>query len=209
MSSATREVRLSGELGRQFGRIHRLAVDTPAEAVRALCVLLDGFRSFVEESTERGVGYKVLVGERQVKDPDTEFRIHSGYDTSFTIAPVIQGSKNALGTILTGAALIALGVATGGAGLTLGAAWDGGFATTVGYFASTIGMSLVLGGVSQMLAPSPSKGDPGERPENKPSHVFNGPVNTFAQGQSVPICYGRMIVGSAVISAGISVGDIS
>ena len=34
-------------------------------------------------------------------------------------------------------------------------------------------------------------------------HNFNGPVNTTAQGNPVPVIYGEMIVGSATISAGI------
>jgi len=40
------------------------------------------------------------------------------------------------------------------------------------------------------------------------SYVFNGAVNTTAQGHPVPVGYGRMIVGSAVISAGIDVDEI-
>ena len=38
---------------------------------------------------------------------------------------------------------------------------------------------------------------------NTPSYLFNGAVNTTAQGHPVPIGYGRLIVGSAVISASI------
>lgn len=34
-----RDIHLHGALGRRFGRHHRLAVATPAEAVRALCDL--------------------------------------------------------------------------------------------------------------------------------------------------------------------------
>ncbi len=55
----------------------------------------------------------------------------------------------------------------------------------------------------------PKAQDPAEKPDNQPSYVFNGPVNTTAQGQPVPIGYGRLIVGGAVISAGISIDDIS
>ena len=34
-----RKIRLKGELGKRFGKVHKLAVKTPAEAIRALCVL--------------------------------------------------------------------------------------------------------------------------------------------------------------------------
>jgi predicted phage tail protein len=53
-----------------------------------------------------------------------------------------------------------------------------------------------------MLAPQPKTPGTPDRPENKPSYVFDGPINTAAQGNPVPVCYGRLIVGSQVISAG-------
>ena len=40
------------------------------------------------------------------------------------------------------------------------------------------------------------------------SYTFSGPVNTTAQGQPVPVGYGRLIVGGAVISAGITTEEI-
>ncbi|HCW20974.1 MAG TPA: phage tail protein, partial [Achromobacter sp.] len=46
-----------------------------------------------------------------------------------------------------------------------------------------------------------------DSPDNGASYNFNGPVNTSAQGIPVPVLYGRMIVGSAVISAGIYAED--
>ena len=53
-----------------------------------------------------------------------------------------------------------------------------------------------------MLAPQPKTPGAPERPENRPSYAFDGPVNTAAQGNPVPVCYGRLIVGSQVVSAG-------
>ena len=63
--------------------------------------------------------------------------------------------------------------------------------------------AVALGGISQLLFKPPSPVKPNERPENKPSYIFDGPVNTIAAGHPVPILYGEMYVGSAVISAGI------
>ena len=39
------------------------------------------------------------------------------------------------------------------------------------------------------------------------SDNIGGPSNTIQQGVPVPLCYGRMIIGSAMISAGISVEE--
>ena len=69
-----------------------------------------------------------------------------------------------------------------------------------------IGASLILGGVVQMLTPVP-RGTKNKSVSNEPSYSFNGAVNTQAQGNPVPLLYGRMIVGSAVISAGINAED--
>ena len=48
-SPALRTIRLYGEAGRRFGRVHRLALDTNsvAEAVQALCSQIAGFRAYL------------------------------------------------------------------------------------------------------------------------------------------------------------------
>ena len=55
-----RTIRLGGVLGKRFGRVHRLAVDSPAEALRALSVIKAGFREFMENSHKNGVAYRFL-----------------------------------------------------------------------------------------------------------------------------------------------------
>ncbi|SCZ74077.1 hypothetical protein SAMN03159324_05182 [Pseudomonas sp. NFPP18] len=62
---------------------------------------------------------------------------------------------------------------------------------------------MVAGGVIQMLSPQAKGLGTQDSPNNRPSYSFNGAVNTSVQGNPVPLLYGRMIVGSAVISAGI------
>ena len=62
---------------------------------------------------------------------------------------------------------------------------------------------MFAGGVVQLLSPQQRSLSTKDRPENGASYNFNGPVNTSAQGGPVPLLYGRMIIGSATISAGI------
>ena len=69
------------------------------------------------------------------------------------------------------------------------------------------GVSMTVNGIVQLLFPQPKMKAPKERPEDTPSYSFNGPVNTMAQGHPVPLLYGELIVGSAVISAGIEAKD--
>lgn len=61
MIERIRTVRLYGWLGRAFGREHRLAVASPAEAVRALCALLPGFEKALADSGERGVRFALSL----------------------------------------------------------------------------------------------------------------------------------------------------
>lgn len=200
-----RTIKLSGFLGKKFGRVHRLAVDSPAEAIRALSVIKAGFREFLENSHKNGVAYRFLVGKEALERSELKESLHMTHSmsTTFELVPVINGAKSSLGQILFGAALMAfawwalpaMGFAAVGA--------VGAMSTSV----FGIGMSLALGGVAQLLAPK-VKAENKEEVENKPSYMMNGAVNTIAQGNPVPILYGRMRVGSQVVSAGITSNDI-
>lgn len=198
MSERIRVVRLYGVLGARFGRVHRLVVNSAAEAVHALAVQLQGFEQFFYEAKDRGMVFAVFHGRRNIGEDELG---HPPGRAEIRIAPVIAGSKKAgLVQTVIGVALIAVAaVMTGGvAAFAAGGLWG-----TVGM----LGISLALSGVAQMATKQPKGLDANERPENSPSYSFNGPVNTQAQGNPVPLLYGRMIVGSAVLSAGIYAQD--
>jgi predicted phage tail protein len=199
-----KEIRLYGHLARRFGRVHRFDVRTPAEAVRALRANFPDFAAAVMGFA--GKGYRVVCGvERAGLSADA--LAHPTGEAIIKIVPVISGAGRGLGQIIVGAALIGFGVMTGGAGLSLSAAWAAGGMQVAGMLAANIGLSMVLGGVAQMLSPSPKTNGTPDRPENKPSFVFDGPVNTIAQGNAVPVLYGQLWVGSQVVSAGLSVEE--
>jgi predicted phage tail protein len=196
---------LYGHLGRRFGRVHRRAVASAGEAVRALCATLPGFRKALVD----GGAYRVLEGGRAALAAD-QLGAPLSARNSLRIVPVVAGAGRGLGSILLGAAMIGFGIWTGGASLSLGAAWSAGGMVTAGYFATSIGTSLLLGGISQALTSTPSTSNQSvEAVSNRPSYAFDGAVNTAAQGNPVPVCYGQLIVGSQVISAGLSVEQIS
>lgn len=187
-------VRLLGELGKKFGRVIKLDVKTPAEAVRALCVNFPEFREFVSTSDQRNIGYRVVVGK---EDRKVEELFDPLGKSDIKIVPVLMGSKEGgIGQIIVGGVLIAAGY--------VGNVFFPG--NPVSPYLINAGVAMVLGGVVQLLTPLPDA--PDEGPENRPSYVFNGAVNTSAQGYPVPVGYGRMIVGSAIISAGIDTDDI-
>ncbi len=198
MDQKIRTVRLYGQLGARFGRVFRLAVASPAEAVRALCAQVEGFRRELATSHERGIRYACFVGRRNIGQ--SELELPPGAD-DIRIAPVLAGAKQAgLFQTILGAVLIAAATFyTGG----LAGIGSGGF----GGFMGAMGVSMALGGVMQMLSPQQAGLSASDSPDNGASYNFNGPVNTSAQGNPVPLLYGEMVVGSAVISAGIYAED--
>ena len=187
-----RTIRLNGELGKKYGRVHKLDVRTPAEAVRALCANYPELQADLVASTEKGVAYKCVVDKEQVDEEGLSFPISQ----SFSITPVVTGAGK-IGKIILGVALIAVSFIPGlqfSVPLMAGAT----FSSATLFW---MGVALTLGGVAQLLTPVP-KMDTGTTTENG---VFDGPANVSAQGAAIPIGYGRMITGSAVVSAGITV----
>jgi predicted phage tail protein len=51
--------------------------------------------------------------------------------------------------------------------------------------------------------------NPQTKPNDTASYLFNGPVNTTEQGNPVPVLYGRLIVGSQVVSASVCAYDLA
>jgi predicted phage tail protein len=189
VSEKVRTVRLYGVAGARFGRVHRFAVSSTAEAMRALCTQVSGFEKFLMNAKDNGLTFAVFKGRKNLGEKELE---HPVGDDEIRIAPVLVGSKKAgLFQTILGAALIVVGVLT--------SAYGGG--SLIG-----LGASLALGGVMQMLSPQ-TAGLAGTGPDNGTSYYFNGPVNSSAQGEPVPLVYGRMRVGSRVISAGIYAQD--
>ena len=228
-----KRVVLRGELGKQFGRIHKFDLTTPAEAIRALCANFEGFQQALVTAGERGIGYIVQVGKAAIDEVD-EIHNPTGQDEEISITPVLAGAGGGVGKILTGVALVAAAIVLGPLGggfLGLGAGVGGGGAVGVGFLTAGassaigfIGASLILSGTAQLLSPQPADlpgltGATGGRrnsfdpvnndpADNRSSYIYNGAVNLTAQGNPVPICYGRMRVGSVVVSAGVSTTDI-
>ncbi len=120
-----------------------------------------------------------------------------------TFAPVMAGAKSGgiLQTILGVTLIVAASIATGGIASAF-AAGAGVWGTV-----ASVGVAMTLGGVAQMLSPQPKVSTNADSSSNQGSYVFSGAVNTTAQGNPVPRGYGRMIIGSAVISAGITAAD--
>lgn len=180
-------IKLYGVL-RQFGREFRLAVRSPAEAVKALCVQIPGFERFIANAGARGIEFAVFRGKKNLQEKEMGF----GGGDEIRIAPVITGSKRGgiLQTVL-GVVLLAIAYV---------------FPVTAPYLAPA-GIGLVAGGVIQMLSPQAGGLRTSASPDNQPSYAFGSAKNTTASGNPAPICIGERRWGGAIISASIYAED--
>ncbi len=190
-------IELGGALGKTFGRTHNRLIRTTAEAINALSKTICGFEQYLNTSKNRGLTYAVFKGKRNIGKDDLCFPVTGEV---IRIIPVVIGSKKAglLQTVL-GAVLVVVGVAVG--------YLSGGTLSAVGYGAAKLGAAMMLGGVVQMLSPQPAGLASKQDAENRASYAFGGVTNTAAQGNPVPLLYGRRRIGGAIISAGIYVED--
>ena len=79
-----------------------------------------------------------------------------------------------------------------------------GFQAAIG----NIGIALVLGGVSEMLTPTPAPQQFNSESDPQLSFRFNGVQNTSRAGTPIPIVYGEIFTGSLVISAAIDTNEV-
>jgi predicted phage tail protein len=204
-------VKVYGELKKRLGQGRfELDVATPAEAIRALCANFPGLQKWIIDSEQDGVGFKVRVGKEEIGEENLE-ELHYPWSERdvFSITPVLTGAGRGWGKVLIGALLITAAVLLPGAAPALGAGGftAGGTGTMAGIAAglANVGAAVMLYGVADMLSPVPKMPDD---PEQLQSFSFSGVVNTSKIGTPVPIAYGRVFVGSSVISSGLDVDQL-
>lgn len=194
MSEIMSRIELGGVLGKTYGKVHHRSISTTTEAIKSLTKTIDGIEKFLITSKMRGLTYAVFKGKKNISVDDLGFPVTGEV---IRIVPVVIGSKKAgvLQTIL-GAVLVAVGVVLN---FTPWAA--------ASPFFYKFGAAMMIGGVVQMLSPQPVGLSSKQDAENRASYAFGGVTNTAAQGNPVPLLYGRRRIGGAIISAGIYVED--
>ena len=198
-----RKIKLYGKLAKFIGhRVLEADVATAAEAVRFLVANWPEVERHMADQH-----YRVSIG---AYDIDLEELHYPAGAAPISFVPVVAGA-GAAGRIIAGIALIALAIAVPGLGAAAGAKaaatiFGTGFsslALSVGF----LGASLVIGGVAQLLTPTPKisndEGDP------RKSFSFSGIQNVSRAGVPVPVVYGETLTGSVVISAGIDIVQVS
>lgn len=222
-----RTVYLYGQLADDFGPSFRLRANTLGAVVKLLEANFPGqFMRHVMNGYYRVVAGASLddVSGIQFEESLARSGLNLG-SKDVHIMPVPEGSGGNGFKILAGVALVAaaftgVGLAAGGAfsavygpsqGLAAAAFSVGGFSVSYGSIA-LFGANLLISGIAGMLTPtpkiSPQDYSQREQADQRPSYIFNGAVNTVEQGGPIPVVYGRMYIGSTVISGGIKAEQI-
>jgi len=181
------QVILHGILAKEFRKSFNLAIKRPKEVFDAISCSHGNFRNRVVELANQGIHFTLLVDGKKITELQ-ELNIQKE-SQEIHLVPLIIGS---------GGAIIVAAIIGGGA--TAGTLVGGAA------FAATLINSLIIGvammGIQMMLAPKPEM----QRPEStvnsaKRSFLFSSKANVAEQGIPVPVGYGRLRVGSAVIQA--------
>lgn len=191
-------ITLTGRLGKKYGNEFKLNIETPAEAVRALCYQIKGF----EDDLKQGAYHVKRVYEKTVEEIDeTLLNFRLGKCIGIIIEPVIAGNKKSgLGKIILGVALVGAAFFFSGGALSTQAFSVFGSSVSYGQIALMGGL-LALSGASAMLSAKVSDSTESSEPT---SFLISAPSNMVEQGHPVPLVYGRTFTGSVMISAGIS-----
>jgi predicted phage tail protein len=229
-------VMLAGELGEKYGTHHEYYnLQTPADAIKLLCINYPALKEEMVRAHHNGVGYKVIQGGAAMGYDELQLPFGS---KPLLVVPVISGAGGGATTqILAGIGLVAASFLFPGAGL-FGASAFGAFGgpiaaagtlTSVGTALSAVGASLILGGTASLISPQPQlpnlgtnriKGEGtnvrGPGPDGvtrgamgHANYAFTGPANTVGTGATVPLIYGRVIAGSHLLAANLVVSDDS
>jgi predicted phage tail protein len=199
-----RRIRLYGLAAKTFGPSFELDVASIAEATRALSVQLKGFREFVEKHNFRIVCGSSLKKGWNLGEEEVGFKLPGG---DLHVVPVLRGAKRGgIGKIIAGVVLLAaaffIPVIAPGIASALGGVSAVGSLHFVGSLAAA-GLGLIATGISQVMTktvkPTKQKDDS--------SFTIDGQLNVTEQGNPVPLIYGRTLVGSTLISAGISTSE--
>ncbi len=214
------KILLLDELGDRWGKTHVYHnLRTPADAIKLLCINYPDFAKHLATSHEQGISYQITQVDQELNYDDLHLPLGKH---DLVITPVITGSGETLKAI-GGVALV---VATGGVGAGFGTSLLGisgtGAIATIG---ANLGVGLVLQGVSDMISPQPQlpsfefdvplsgftggAGGITRGADGSQSYGYTGPSNTVGLGKTIPVVYGKALVGGHILSTDIEIANES
>jgi|TARA_R100000149_G_C5871837_1_gene135760 predicted phage tail protein len=188
-----KKIKVYGKLRQFLGKSYfKAAVKSPQQAMSFLMANFEGLQKHMNDQI-----YKIKMGGRVI----TEDYLSMSGQGDIQIIPIATGSAFFVPLLLGGGA-VAAGAAIAG-GTILGSAL---LATAVSTVLTTVGTSMIIGGVTDLIAsqntPQNVSSVSDIDPAIRGSYSFNGIQNVSSSGVPVPILYGLVFSGSILISSG-------
>lgn len=183
-----------GVLADKFGKKYRLAVHSAREATHAIACQLPEFKKFMLNAENQGMRFAVFVGNelnRNTNIGERELDNLTDKDTIHIVPKIMGSGGDAMGWLQVVAGAVMVGVGFLASGITAGAS------TAL----ISAGIGLMVGGASTLLMPTPEL-ENADEDGNRSNYGFGGAVTTVAQGNPVPVLYGRRQIGGFIVSAG-------
>jgi predicted phage tail protein len=211
-------ISIYGKLARVFKKKYNhnpkdipIAVKSAGEMIRALDANFKGFKNLIKKNKL----YKVVRGDTLTDGKpicnEEVTMMFSEHD--WHIMPVAAGSGGKAGILMVvfGVMLIAAAVMLGPMGWTglaaLGTVGTGTITSTLVLQSMVMfGVSMITGGLAALLTPQMDYNT--RETAERPSYLFNGPVNATEPGLTIPVVYGESFIGSITVSGGLEVRDV-
>ena len=218
------KILLLDELGEKWGKTHVYHnLKSPSEALKLLYINHPDLKKYFATAHEDGIGFTVVQAGEFLDYEDLNLPLGKN---DLVITPVISGSGG-IGKALAGVGLIAAAFLAPGSTLVFGKAFFGtgaGSLAAAGFLTKAtvaIGSALLLSGVSDMISPQPqlpdfdfqaplsgftggassiTRGSNGSE-----SYGYTGAANTVGIGKTIPVVYGKALVGGHILSTDIEI----
>ena len=197
---------LHGKVGKKFGKEWDLSVRSVNEGLRAIDANVGDFFRYLTQKENENLAFRIFKDKQSVRNVD-ELGLESSKNQTVHFFPVIKGADRKKEAYrMMGYGGLTLGVSYGldvlgdNIGGTLGKVI--GFVADIGY---EIGAAMLTQGAIMLLQKDPPEPPSMENQavtqKSTASYTFARPLNNTTQGAVVPVGYGRLRIGTHVISS--------
>ena len=192
-------VTLLGDIGDKFGETWTMNVEYVKDIFKLIECQRPGFKQYLIDCHEKGVTFDIQRGDEYLETEEELFLSEAKDDFIITAGPA--GSKSGIGKFYAAGVLIVVSVFFP----PLAGAAQGSFLAKMATGMQMMAVSLILQGVAQLLMPGPET-DTGIDPN---TYLFSGAQTALKEGVPVPVLYGELIVGGAVINQSFTTMDMT
>jgi len=178
-----RKLYLNGEMGEKFGKVAEVKAESVREVMQYLKANYDGVNKYLVDSTEKDIGFTIKMGDEYIEhNAELLLPLDKG---DIIITPTPVGSKGAV-KVIVGVVLIVAGLMS-----------SHGEISKLGWAMISMGTSLVMQGIQEMMVPDPATDTGWQEQEG---YIFQGAEQTVPEGYPVPVLYGELRVPGQPIS---------